>query len=37
MAQVAAGTEVPVLGRFEGYLYVRSPDGTTGWIADGQQ
>lgn len=37
MAQLAAGTEVPVLGRFEGYLYVRSPDGTTGWIADGQQ
>ena len=31
------GTEVPVLGRFEGYLYVRSPDGRTGWLEDAAQ
>ena len=37
MARLTAGTEVTVFGRFEGYLYVRSPDGTTGWLADAQQ
>jgi murein DD-endopeptidase MepM/ murein hydrolase activator NlpD len=37
VATVAEGTEVSILGRFEGYLYVRSPDGPTGWVADAQQ
>jgi len=23
-----------VLGSYEGYLYVQSPDGSTGWLAD---
>jgi len=37
VARVNGGTEVPVLGRFDGYLYVRSPDGPIGWVADVQQ
>ena len=32
MSRLDVGTEVPVLGRFAGYLYVRSPDGLTGWL-----
>lgn len=34
MSRLVSGTEIPVLGRFGGYLYVRSPDGRTGWMAD---
>lgn len=34
MARLARGTEVPVLGRYGGFLYVRSPDGGTGWLPD---
>ena len=34
MARLDVGTEVPVLGRFQGYLYVRAPAGLTGWVAD---
>lgn len=37
MSTVGVGTEVPVLGRFEGYLYVRAPGGTTGWLSEAQQ
>lgn len=37
MARIDQGTEVPVLGRYEGFLYVRSPDGITGWVADQEQ
>ena len=33
MEDVAAGTEVAVLGSYEGFLYVQSPDGSTGWLA----
>ncbi len=33
MEDVAAGTDVAVLGSYEGYLYVQSPDGNTGWLA----
>lgn len=32
---LAAGTEVPVLGRYGSYLYVRVPAGHTGWIQEG--
>ena len=32
------GEQVPVLGLYEGYLYVRAPNGHTGWMdADQQQ
>jgi SH3-like domain-containing protein len=31
------GTEVGVLGRYGGYLYVRAPEGSTGWVQDTQQ
>ena len=34
MARLTEGTEVPVLGRFSGFLYVRSPEGRTGWLED---
>jgi murein DD-endopeptidase MepM/ murein hydrolase activator NlpD len=34
MSRLASGTEVPVLGRFGDYLYVRSPDGRIGWLAE---
>jgi len=34
MEDVEAGTDVAVLGSYEGYLYVQSPDGSTGWLAD---
>jgi murein DD-endopeptidase MepM/ murein hydrolase activator NlpD len=33
MKDVEAGTEVAVLGTYEGFLYVQSPDGSTGWLA----
>jgi murein DD-endopeptidase MepM/ murein hydrolase activator NlpD len=33
MEDVEAGTEVAVLGSYEGFLYVQSPDGSTGWLA----
>lgn len=29
---VAAGSELPVLGRFDGYLFVREPSGRTAWV-----
>ena len=29
------GEQVPVLGHYEGYLYVRAPSGYTGWMARG--
>lgn len=35
MEDVQAGTEVAVLGRYEGFLYVQSADGSTGWLAGG--
>jgi hypothetical protein len=34
VARLDGGTEVPVLGRFDGYLYVRSPSGPSGWVSD---
>lgn len=37
MSTLDVGTEVPVLGRFDGYLYVVAPGGRTGWVADAQQ
>ena len=33
MEDVEAGTQVAVLGSYEGFLYVQSPDGNTGWLA----
>ena len=33
MEDVEAGTEVAVLGSYEGFLYVQSADGSTGWLA----
>ncbi|MDA0330219.1 MAG: M23 family metallopeptidase [Gemmatimonadetes bacterium] len=36
-ATLEFGTEVPILGRFDGYLYVRAPDGFTAWIQDAAQ
>ena len=33
MQNVAAGTDVAVLGSYEGFLYVQSPDGNNGWLA----
>lgn len=33
MDLLITGTAVPVLGRFEEYLYVRGPDGRLGWLA----
>jgi peptidoglycan LD-endopeptidase LytH len=32
VARLGAPAELPVLGRFEGYLYVQAPDGRRGWI-----
>jgi murein DD-endopeptidase MepM/ murein hydrolase activator NlpD len=32
MDRVPDGAEVPVLGTFGGYLYVRAPDGRVGWM-----
>ena len=34
MATLDIGTEVPVLGRYDGYLYVMAPSGHTGWLKD---
>jgi murein DD-endopeptidase MepM/ murein hydrolase activator NlpD len=34
MFEVPAGTPLPVLGRFDGFLFVRTPDGRQGWIPD---
>ncbi len=34
MEDVEAGTEVAVLGSYEGFLYVQSSDGSTGWLAE---
>jgi len=34
MARLEGGTEVPVFGRFNGYLYVRAPEGYTGWMPE---
>ena len=33
MEDVEAGTDVAVLGSYDGYLYVQSADGSTGWLA----
>ena len=33
MESVAAGTRVPVLGRFADYLFVQTPEGRTGWMS----
>jgi len=35
--QLGAGAEVPVLGRFEGFLYVRTPAGHVGWLGAQEQ
>ena len=37
MAEVPDGAEVPVLGTFGDFLYVRAPDGTVGWMASDDQ
>jgi hypothetical protein len=37
VAQVDGGTEVPVLGRYGDYLYVRAPEGARGWVSAAQQ
>jgi murein DD-endopeptidase MepM/ murein hydrolase activator NlpD len=38
MVWLKPGEEVPVLGRYEGFLYVRAPSGLTGWMdADEKQ
>jgi hypothetical protein len=37
VATLEAGTAVPVLGRYDGYLYVVAPSGHTGWLEDAQQ
>jgi len=37
MSTLDVGTEVAVLGRFDGYLFVLAPGGRTGWVADAQQ
>lgn len=34
MGRLRQGTEVPVLGRFAGFLYVRSPEGRMGWMTE---
>ncbi len=37
IATLDDGAEVPVLGRFEGYLYVVGPAGRPGWLAEAAQ
>ncbi len=37
VATLDGGTEVSVLGRYGGYLYVMAPSGHTGWLEDAQQ
>jgi len=32
IGELDLGAEVPVLGRFEGFWYVRTPEGHTGWL-----
>jgi SH3-like domain-containing protein len=32
LARLDRGDEVEIVDSFEGYLYVRRPDGATGWI-----
>ena len=34
VAQLSHGTEVSILGRFDGYLYVRGPNGAPVWLKD---
>ena len=36
LARLDAGTELPVIGRFGQYLYVRTASGATGWLRPGQ-
>jgi SH3-like domain-containing protein len=36
MQDVPGGTSVPVLGMFEGFLYVRVPEGRAGWMTTHQ-
>jgi hypothetical protein len=33
MDRMPDGSEVPVLGTFGSYLYIRAPDGRVGWVA----
>jgi murein DD-endopeptidase MepM/ murein hydrolase activator NlpD/SH3-like domain-containing protein len=35
VVELEPGAEVPVLGRFDEYLYVRAPTGETGWFGEG--
>jgi len=35
MGQIPDGAEIPVLGTFGGFLYVRAPSGRAGWMAAG--
>jgi peptidoglycan LD-endopeptidase LytH len=37
VARLGVGTEIPVLGRFSGYLYVRARDGLNGWMVEAAQ
>lgn len=37
IGELNLGAEVPVLGRFEDFLYVRTPQGHTGWLRAQQQ
>jgi hypothetical protein len=37
ITRLDAGAEVPVLGRFDGYLFVVAPSGHTGWMGEQQQ
>lgn len=37
LTRLDAGTELPVLGRFDGFLYVRAPGGTVGWMPEEAQ
>jgi hypothetical protein len=34
VARIDEGTEVPVLGRYGGYLYTRTSEGSVGWVPD---
>ena len=36
LARLDAGTEVPVIGRFGEYLYVRTESGRSGWLVPGR-
>ena len=37
IAMLDAEAELPVLGRYEGYLYVQTPDGHFGWLITNSQ